>query len=130
MRWSATLGEGRAAEVLNGGTQLWGINHYSSIKEWRFLNKRETDERLGGQNGPAQESMSQTLAPGIAAKLQLAVQKVMGELIQGKVDPAMLQPPAKPKPAPKPSLRKGTVDYSKWDDLSDEESGSRIQEIS
>ena len=51
------------------------------------------------------------------------VQEVLGLLMFERIDPAMLQPPPKPE-RPKAASRawgKGTVDYSKWDHLDDEE---------
>jgi len=44
-------------------------------------------------------------------------------------DPAAFLPPPKPKPASR-AWGKGTVDYSKWDAIADEdEEEERIQEI-
>ena len=122
-RWRAVLGEGSGREeVLCGGTKLWGINHFTQMAEWKHLNERETHESRGGKDGPAQTAMAQMLAPAIAAKLKLAVQEVVGELMLDRIDPAMLAGPAKPaKPKPKPSVRKGTTDYSKWDALSSDD---------
>ena len=49
--------------------------------------------------------------------------QTIGMLLYNRIDPAMLEPPKKP-PKPKSASRawgKGTVDYSKWDNLSDDE---------
>ena len=48
-----------------------------------------------------------------------AVQMCVGELMYNKVDMSLLEPPPKPKKSP--TVRKGTVDYSKWDDLDDDD---------
>ena len=124
-RWRGVVNEGTAAEeFLCGGTQLWGIVHFADMTEWKHLNRRETAAALGGKDGEAQAQIATQLAPRMAAMLKVKVQEVMGMLMYDKIDPSILAPPAKQKasrPAPAPSVRKGTVDYSKWDHLSDSE---------
>ena len=60
------------------------------------------------------------LTQAIAACLKTAVQEILGALMFNRIDPASFLPPSKPKPKSR-GWGKGTVDYSKWDALADEE---------
>jgi len=64
------------------------------------------------------------MAVTFAELFKQAVQQVIGELMYNKVDMEQLEEKYGDKRKPKksqPAVRKGTVDYSKWDDLSDDD---------
>ena len=113
--------------TLGGKTRLWNIAHHNNLDEWQHLNHRNTDEV-----GPWTDAIAEQLAPAMAARLKTGVQEVLGRLMFDKIDPKMFEGPPKPE-KPKAASRawgKGTTDYSKWDNLSDEEEEeSRIEEI-
>ena len=48
------------------------------------------------------------------------MQEVLGRLMANQIDPAAFLPPPKPTPSSR-AWGKGTVDYSKWDALDDED---------
>ena len=61
----------------------------------------------------------------------MEVQRVIGSLLADRIDPAAFLPPPKPKPSSR-SWGRGTVDYSKWDALDDdddEELEDRVAEV-
>lgn len=64
----------------------------------------------------------------MAAMLRVAVQEVVGLLMFERIDPAEFAPPTKPKPSSR-GWGKGTVDYSKWDALDDDDEEERIVDI-
>jgi len=106
------------------GRRLWNITHFNEIHEWQHLNNRNTHEV-----GPATDAIAEMLAPAMAAKLKVGVQEVIGALMFNRIDPAAFLPPPKPKPSSR-AWGKGTVDYSKWDNLDDdEEEYERFDEI-
>ena len=70
--------------------------------------------------GPWTDAIAEQLAPAIAARLKLAVQEVIGGLMMNRIDPKAFEPPPKPKASSR-SWGNGTVDYSKWDHLSDDD---------
>ena len=124
--WRGVTDAGTEREhVLGGKTRLWGITHFNELHEWRHLNHRNTNE-----TGPATDAIAEMLAPAMAAKLKVEVQRVIGSLLADRIDPAALLPPPKPKPSSR-SWGRGTVDYSKWDALDDddEEHEDRVVEL-
>ena len=125
--WRGVTDAGTEREqVLGGKTRLWGITHFNELHEWRHLNHRNTNE-----TGPATDAIAEMLAPAMAAKLKVEVQRVIGSLLADRIDPAAFLPPPKPKPSSR-SWGRGTVDYSKWDALDDdddEELEDRVAEV-
>ena len=131
MPWRGVVDEGLASErQLGGKTRLWNITHYNTFEEWKHLNHRNTHST---EAGLATDAIAEMLAPAICAMCKTKVQEVLGMLMYDKIDPAMLEPPKKPEKA-KPASRawgKGTVDYAKWDNLSDDDDDdeARITEM-
>ena len=119
--WCGVTDEGTADErYLGGKTRIWNVTHYNELDEWKHLNSRNTRPP---EVGPAADAIAMLLAPAICAMLKTKVQEVLGMLMFDRIDPQMLAPPPKPaKPiAASRAWGKGTVDYSKWDHLSDDD---------
>lgn len=125
--WRGFANEGEADErSLGGKTRLWNITHFNGIDEWRHQSHRNTNEL-----GPWCDAIAEQLAPAIAAKAKVALQEVVGRLMYERIDPSVLAPPSKPA-KPKPTSRawgKGTLDYSKFDHIDDEEEDDEEQRV-
>lgn len=125
--WRGFTNKGQDDErTLGGKTRLWNITHFNELKEWQHQNHRNT-----GELGPWTDAIAEMLAPAMAARLKLALQEVVGKLMYDRIDPAMFEPPPKPE-KPKAASRawgKGTVDYSKFDNISDDEDEKRIEDV-
>ena len=123
--WRCYIDEGTERErSLGGKTRLWNITHFNEVHEWQHLNHRNTHE-----TGPASEAMAERLPPALAARLKVAVQEVLLQLMSSRIDPSEFLPPPKPKPSSR-GWGKGTVDYSKWDALDDsDDDDERVVEI-
>ena len=114
--WRAYVDEGTEHEQsLGGKTRLWNITHFNELTEWQHLNHRNTHEV-----GPAMDALAERCAPAMAAMLKVAVHECVNALVLNRIDLASLMPPPKPKPASR-AWGKGTVDYSKWDNLDDDD---------
>ena len=123
--WRGWLDTGTESErTLGGKTRLWNITHFNELHEWQHLNNRNTNEV-----GPWTDAIAEMLAPAMAAMLRVGIQEVLHTLMMNRIDPAHFLPPPKPKPTSR-GWGKGTVDYSKWDALSDdEEDEERIVDV-
>ena len=123
--WRGWLDTGTDSErTLGGKTRLWNITHFNELHEWQHLNNRNTNEV-----GPWTDAIAEMLAPAMAAMLRVGIQEVLHTLMMNRIDPAHFLPPPKPKPTSR-GWGKGTVDYSKWDALSDdEEDEERIVDV-
>ncbi|KAL1524336.1 hypothetical protein AB1Y20_019235 [Prymnesium parvum] len=120
VEWRGVIGEGTANEqALGGACRLWNISHASTVDEWVHENRRHTHPE-----GPAQDIIGTVLAPKLVPQYKLAVQQVIGELCANKVDASLFAAAAvesKALPQHQVQVRKGTLDYSKWDHLSEDD---------
>ena len=126
--WRAYLDEGtKHAQSLGGMTKLWNVTHFNTKEEWKHLNHRNTHEV-----GPAMDAAAEHMPLMICAAIKQKVQEVLGMLMYERIDPALLLPPPKPE-RPKAASRawgKGTVDYSKFDNIDDsDEEDERITDV-